>query len=453
MGASSRHTAFAVGVAFCLALVGTIAGAQPLAFSQLVSTPSSIDEQRARQAALFEQLTDQPDNLDLMFEYATVSIALKDYEAAIATLERMLIYRQDLSRVRLELAVAYFNLGSYEVARLYFEQVLQEPEVPDTVRLRVDRYLAEINARSSRSALTGMTSIGLTYATNATLGPDNGEVELFGALATLNSGIEEDDAGLRVFAAATHLYDLERPNADFWKTDFSIYSLRYFGSSLGNVGFVRLRTGPKLALTEAQFGPRLRPYVEGQFLRSDDRALFGGGGAGVEYENPLSQLLTVFGDFGGRYRDYVRGEFDDEDGFNLYAATGAAYVPARDLVLRATALVEYDGTRADFNSNTEVGLRLGADYRYDPGISWVDRRWEVSTYGELRGRFFHAPEALIDDDTKRKDWDLRGGVSHSFAIQDGFGLRLDVDALLRNSNIVNFDLDNVSTTLSVEYRF
>ena len=145
-------------------------------FEQVINAPGELERLRKRQAELFQQLLDQPDNLDLMFEYATISIRLEDYEAAISTLERMLIYRQDLPRVRLELAVAYFNLGSYEAADLYFDQVLADASTPENVRIRIDRYKEAIRFRTRKSAFTGTLNVGLTYATNATLGPDDGQV-------------------------------------------------------------------------------------------------------------------------------------------------------------------------------------------------------------------------------------------------------------------------------------
>ncbi|MEM8843057.1 MAG: tetratricopeptide repeat protein, partial [Pseudomonadota bacterium] len=98
--------------------------------AQSGNVPGSDGDLRARQAELYDALKDRPDDLDLMALYAKVSIELEDYEAAISTMERMLIYRQDLPQVRRELGVAYFNLGSYQAAQLYLEQVLEDDSLP-----------------------------------------------------------------------------------------------------------------------------------------------------------------------------------------------------------------------------------------------------------------------------------------------------------------------------------
>ena len=140
---------------------------------------------RIEQQQLFEQLRARPDDLDAMFAYAVASILLRDYEQAIATLERMLIYRDDLPRVKLELGSAYFRLGSYEVSRFYFNEALAGDPPPD-VRAKVEEFLAEINSRTKQSAFAGFARVGLIYSTNANLGPSDRLVEIFGTDALLD---------------------------------------------------------------------------------------------------------------------------------------------------------------------------------------------------------------------------------------------------------------------------
>ena len=50
-----------------------------------------IDEAIAKRKVLFERMLARPDDLDTAFAYATLSIQLGDIEAAISTLERMLV--------------------------------------------------------------------------------------------------------------------------------------------------------------------------------------------------------------------------------------------------------------------------------------------------------------------------------------------------------------------------
>ena len=88
----------------------------------------------AQKNALFQQMLNNPANLDIAFSYADVATQLGDYEAAVSTLERMLLFNPNLPRVQLELGVLYFRMGSFELARDYFAKALAAR--PDTVKLR-----------------------------------------------------------------------------------------------------------------------------------------------------------------------------------------------------------------------------------------------------------------------------------------------------------------------------
>src|SRR5262245_54283930 len=97
----------------------------PQAFAE-AATASLKNEQQA----LFDRTLKEPANLDVAFRYAEVSTKLGDFEAAIGALERMLFFNSNLPRVRLELGVLYFRLGSYDMAKNYFTYAIADPAAP-----------------------------------------------------------------------------------------------------------------------------------------------------------------------------------------------------------------------------------------------------------------------------------------------------------------------------------
>ena len=80
---------------------------------------ASAEQEREYEAA-FQEMLRRPADLDVLFKFATIATKTGDYEGAISALERMLLVNPDLPRVRLELAVLYYRLGSFEVSKMLY---------------------------------------------------------------------------------------------------------------------------------------------------------------------------------------------------------------------------------------------------------------------------------------------------------------------------------------------
>ncbi|MBY8974458.1 hypothetical protein KHP62_01480 [Rhodobacteraceae bacterium NNCM2] len=406
---------------------------------------------RQRQTELFRQIQADPDNLDLMALYSKVSIELEDYEAAISTMERMLIYRQDLPQVRRELGVAYFNLGSYQAAKLYLDQVLQDDRLPADVRANVEAYLAEIDKRTSKNRFSFTASTGVIYSTNANFGPEGLLNTPIGVLPVVN-GEAEGDTGIRVALSFAHDYDLERPNNDIWRTTGSLLGIRYFDVTEGNMGLVNVRTGPRLSLDDNEFGPKIRPYLDVGYVTSDDSSLYFQGALGGEYTQPLSSFWSLFADVSTGFRKLTDSSLEGYDYFQAASEVGVAYIPTRDLVFRGSLILAQEAAQDFENTNTEVGGRVGVEYQYFPGIDFIETKWSAAGVLDLRGRFFPGAQRSVGLSESRQDLDFSAGFTHVFGITDHLAVQFDVTSLLRSSNIQNFDLDNVSVALSGVFR-
>ena len=105
------------------------------------SDSADLDALQKQYDAAFAEIFKDPGNLDKSFQYAEIAVKLGNYEAAISALERMLLIDPNLPRVRLELGVLYFRLGSYQLAKSYLTRAVEGADVPDDVRTRVDVYL------------------------------------------------------------------------------------------------------------------------------------------------------------------------------------------------------------------------------------------------------------------------------------------------------------------------
>ncbi|MEM7545353.1 MAG: tetratricopeptide repeat protein [Pseudomonadota bacterium] len=415
---------------------------------------TSNDDLRIRQEALFEAMLNAPDNLDIMFEHALTSIALKDYEAAISTLERMLIFNPDLARAKVELGAAYFRLGAYENARFYFEDVLERDNPPPEVEKRVIAFLDEIGKRTQTSGFVGRATAGVTYSSNANLGPPNENVLVGGQGAILpEQFVESDDVGFRATLSGRHFYDLEQPDGDVWLTDISAFSLHYLDETQGDIDSVTVRSGPRLSLSNSTFGPRIRPFVEADFVSAGNDPLFATFGVGAEYTDNLTEQVTLFASAKSAYREYFERSFTGFDAHTHRVNLGLSYNPDPSMTLTGLIFAETDQADSDFNTNYETGLRLSGTYRYDSGLEISDRLWSVSGFVGATYRGFEEPRVDITDAVTREDVDLRAGVSHVFQLTGGWYVQADADFLLRESDIPNFDIDSFGVALSVGRSF
>lgn len=445
---------FAFCAAFLLITPGLLESVLPGQYAA-AQTPvfADQDEARAEQRALFERLRSEPDNLDLMAEYARLSVLLEDYEAAISTMERMLIYRQDLPQVRRELGVAYFNIGSYEAAELYLSQVLATDDLPPSVRENVQAYMAEIDQRTRTNRFVyGSAGVGLIFSTNANLGPDVIESGLSTDLLDPGSDGATEDFGVRAFGSLVHDYDLQNANSDVWRTDVTVLGIQYFDVTEGNLTFARVRTGPRLSLNDEEFGPKIRPYATLSHVSVDDASLYVQGGLGVEFQDTLSTFLSIFGHVAVEHRDVADQTAEGLDVFRAELSAGLAYIPTRDLTLRGTFIAEQEVADEFENTNTEIGLRFSADYSYEAGLDWVDSKWNTSGFIDFRGRFFPGDQDRLFLDEPRQDFDFSAGITQIFGITEHLGVQADISTIVRRSNIQTFDLENVTFGISALYR-
>jgi len=421
-------------------------------FAQDQTEFASKQTLREKQAVLFDQILADPQNLDAMFAYAGVSAQLEDYEAAISTLERMLIFNENLPRVRLELGVLYFRIGAYSVAERYFKGVAALPNLPTPVAKRVDTYLAEISDRQRTNRFSGSAEFAIIADSNANLGPTDDSILLFGLPAQLDSSsVENEDIGGRIRLELSHIYDLQRTNNDFWRTDASYLGRRYESEDQGDLDSFFVRTGPNLSLDVLTFGSKLRPFVDAEYVRADDESLYRGAGAGLQFRGTPADEWSVFGELRGGYRDYFSR--DDEDGLVGLARLGVGWLPGRDTVLTATITGQRDEADEDFNSNSEIALRLSGSFAYDPGFSFADDKWVISAFAGAGWRQFDDPDPVISSTSSRRDYEFRLGANHVYNFKDGLYASIGATALWRDSNLSNFEFQNFGVSAAIGYRF
>jgi len=93
-------------------------------------------------------------------------------ELATIALERVLVIAPEFAGARMALARAYFDMGSYENARIEFEK-LRHYHPPPQARTVIQHYLAaiELREKASRTHVKGYLAIGIGHDSNVNNGP------------------------------------------------------------------------------------------------------------------------------------------------------------------------------------------------------------------------------------------------------------------------------------------
>lgn len=416
---------------------------------------ASKSDLRARQDALFAQILQDPTDVDANLAYARVAARLEDYEGAIATLERFLSSGSDSDPVRLELAAFYFKIASYRSALRYLDQITTtDPIIVD----RAAEYRDEIERRTARNRFRGSASLGAIYSDNATLGASDyarglSDLGFAGiALEVDPSAQPREDFGVRAAASLTHTYDFQTERTETWVTQLSGFVIRYENARRGDQMVFTGRTGPRLAVDDFRNGLKFRPFIEGTYQEAAHRMLYAAPGVGFELSEILGDKWYVAGEARAQYRDYG-APLGEEDGYNFRGQAGVAYAPARDLEFTLVAAYERHEAREEFARYGRAELRAGAELGYDPGFDFIDDLWVLSAHVGASHREFDDTDTGSPDLKKRRETEYFAGVSHRFALQDGFGFTVDAEYLKREASLGRYELDALTFGASVDYKF
>src|SRR5262249_16375199 len=275
---------FSSVLAFLLGLQLIAAADSRQVYAQTTPAPAAAGELEREYDAAFQEMLKKPADLDVLFKFARIPAKTGDLEGAISALERMLLINGDLPRVRLELGVLYYRLGSYEVARTYLESALKSPNLPPDVRSRAEQFMAQVQAQQKTSQFSAEAFFGWRYQSNANLGPGTSNVRLFGQPANLNQqSLGQADWGVVSSLQVRHRYDLGLQDKSAIETLFTAYANRQFQVSAANVSLLDLTSGPRFQVFNGIFEDvTLKPFGALGYIWVNDTPYYGSYGAGLE---------------------------------------------------------------------------------------------------------------------------------------------------------------------------
>jgi hypothetical protein len=414
---------------------------------------------QAEAAALFKRIYAKPDDLDALFRYAEVSAGLGDDEAAIGALERILYFKPDLPRVRLELGALYYRLGSYPMARSYFNAVLESQEVPEPVRQRVTGFLAAITrAERVDKPFSAFFQTGFRYQTNANAGPNSLLVRALGNDAILDSAFAQapdwnwfGQGGMRF------VQDLGTGRGDVWESAvFGYYAAQKTYSAL-DLGFLELTTGPRIAT--GVDGSWVRPYGLINTSSLGSNPYMSGAGVGLTVGYAVTPWLVLEPNIEFRWRDYSNSpdyKFASEQDGTLGSATllargrfaGVWGWQALASWFRNDTSDRYDWLAYD---QAVIGAGLSRDFALD--IAGQEQIWTLWLHGGYTHTHYDAAYDVVDPTIIRLDREWRTSLVLDAPLTAVAGLGASISYSKVNSNLPNYDTTNWSFSFGPYARF
>ncbi len=362
---------------------------------------------------------------DLDFLHGSIAMQRGDWPAAIARFRAMLARNPDLPRVRLDLALAYFQAGEDRNAARHFRLALGAGNLPEEVRANALAFLDRIRRRKGWS-VTG--SLALAPDTNINTATDARQIPLSGVPATLSDDARRtSDVGVAANLYGSHE---ERLSPDLrFRVGGGLRTRTYRKSEFSD-RILSLRAGPRFLF--GAFDLRAEGTVRQRWV------------AGDTYSRAQGLELTGSWLAGPTWRlgATLRHEWVDYEGF---LGTGTADAAGIDLV---HALGQATLLQADAGWSREALDQEGYSWRaFTVGLS-VSRelpRGFVASGGATHvWRRYGAPLLWLGPDARR-DRTLAAWVrlSNRYVELFGFMPEITVRHERRKSNLVLYDYTRV----------
>jgi len=410
----------------------------------------------------FASMMADPQSLDKTFAFAELAARKGDLEGAVSALERMLFVNPDLPRVKLELGVLYFRLGSYETARAYLQAALDTPNVPDPVRERANSFLSEIDKRASVHRFSGTLYGGMRVQSNANAAPSGTQVMANGLASTLSSQFtKKGDFNLFAAGSAKYVYDFQDQNQDTMEVTGSFYSARQQSQTLFNLSFFELTAGPRIPVPSDWLWPggtlSMRPYAIFDYVDLHDDPYYRAPGVGYEFLSQIVPGTVAQLNLEGRDKRYQdSGLFPllkDQNGAELLARGQLIQAINDQLAALAAATYSKLNARNGSQAYTYYDYSLGLTWSFDAPFRATELPWSLTGTATRAFYVYDTPDPTVDPFDTRFDRDWRFAAVNTIPLDTDWSVITTIGRTIRQSSISNYQFNNNYASVGVSWRF
>ena len=375
--------------------------------------------------------SDEEESIERLFLLGRLEMQLGMPESAAERFEAILSRRPGLTRVRLELAQAYYLAGRDDKARHHFNASLAD-ELPTSVEAAVETFLRGIDARKRWSVSLSASMLpettrpdreevligGVPFRLSEDARASSGVGALISAGASFSPTVSDTMRGVLAASTAAKLYE---------RSDWNDVS------ASGDIGLARLTdTG------SVSGGLRLgRRWVGGDGYQ---RSL--GPWAHARLRTSSSTQLGLALSAGYRNHD----ERPDRDGWRIALTPRLVHALDSRTSIRAEPTFEYSDARTDHHASRSVGLGATITRTFDGGLS-------VSLSPGILVRRYAAEDQLFGSRQLDRNYRLSVRVLYRSLRYAGFAPWIGYSFESNHSNIPIHDYRNHGVTAGVSRTF
>lgn len=397
----------------------------------------------------YEDVLKNPDDVDLNYRWAKRQVETGDLKGASATLERILMVKPGLTKVRLTFAVVLFRLDSLPEARRELEAVKRQAS--GAVRAEAEEYLRRVASRERLTHVRGTLGIGYAWDTNRNAGPASNQRLFRGTALNLTTGRATDDTSVLALVQAGLRRDLRRFPGGALTADFTHYraeqttlntlDLQAF-TFAGGAEFKRGKTtvAPQLVFDHVRLSEETYLRTRGVRLRVDRRV------------NKHLSLNTAFSTV---FNDHVRTTdiptATERTGNEAGIKVGAQVTASPTQRVNVDVGYQQRDARKMYNGYERNSLSLTHSWLLGKG------RFLLSGVNLDRDRY-SAPDLAIAnqeraDDKARLSWTFGQPLSPLGKLFEPLLLTATYEYLQVNSNILNYSYTNNKVSGMLTYRW
>lgn len=414
--------------------------------------------QTQAQLDAYARMSASPTDHEATFAYVRASSEARDYEGAIAALERILQYNPNLSRAKYELGVLYFRQKSYEQAVLHFEDASADPALDPAVARRLEGFVDEARKQLSPSRFSGIFQLGYRFNSNVAAVPGSNLMRTFGYTLPVTGRPYAKRAGSSAFALGeiTHIYDFETQRGDQWESRVAAYGAKQSRYSSLDVALFEANTGPRFFLSHG--GISIRPYAAASGSMLGGHRYSSGAGGGVSVGIPITPYFSIEPGFDAQrvtFENFGRARGSDvyATGALWTASVNANWAVAENVTVSGKVFYQRNAADGGRISSNHAGFEASVKYDFAPPVDAIGYNWSLTPFVRYMNVDFTHPDPVVDPLIKRNDTLWRAGLQLDMPMTKYFGVSTNVQYTRNDSTFRNFRASSWSFMIGPTARF